>query len=83
MDIGRALETLHRILGTVNFQNLDDLSQFKGLNTTTEFLARFVFDRIRDAIRRGDLGPNAAGVSSLRVTLHESHVAWAAFEGPL
>ena len=56
---------------------------FKGRNTTTEFLARVVFDGMAAAARRGDLGPGARALESLRVTLHESHVAWASFEGPL
>ena len=83
VDIGRAAEALHVIIGELNFRNLDDEPAFRGGNTTTEFLARVVFDRMAAAIRRKDLGAGAAGVESLRVTLHESHVAWAAFEGPL
>lgn len=71
------------MLAALNFRNLDDEPAFSGRNTTTEFLARVVFDGIAAAIRRGDLGPGAEGLESLRVTLHESHVAWAAFDGPL
>ena len=59
VDIGRASETLHGILGKVNFQNLDELPQFKGKNTTTEFMARYVFDAIKLAIGSGELGPHA------------------------
>lgn len=81
VDIGKASDTVKAILGRLNFQNLDDVPEFKGRNTTTEFLAREIFDRTSDAMRRGDLGPGAAGVSLVRVTLHESHVAWASFEG--
>lgn len=80
VDIGRATETLHAVLTDLNYQNLDEAPAFKGRNTTSEFLARVVFDRIVEAIHRGDLGSSARGVESLRVTLHESHVAWAAFE---
>jgi 6-pyruvoyltetrahydropterin/6-carboxytetrahydropterin synthase len=83
VDIGRATETLRRILGTVNFQNLDEVAAFKGRNTTTEFLARYVFDEASQAIASGELGPNAGGIESLKVTLHESHVAAAAYEGAL
>ena len=57
--------------------------EFAGRNTTTEFLARAVFERLAQAIRDGRLGPSAAAVAALRVTLHESHVAWAAFEGEI
>ena len=83
VDIGRASETLRRILGTVNFQNLDDMPAFKGRNTTTEFMARYVFDQMAQAMAKGDLGVNAHGIESLKVTLHESHIAAAAYEGRL
>jgi 6-pyruvoyl-tetrahydropterin synthase len=83
VDIGRAGEVLHSILAGLGYRNLDDEPAFAGRNTTTEFLARVIFDRLRDAIGSGELGPDARHLSSLRVTLHESHVAWAAFEGPL
>ena len=82
VDIGRAGEALRAVLAGLSYRNLDEEPSFKGRNTTTEFLARAVFDRIAAAIRRGDLGPGARGVESLRVTLHESHVASAAFDGP-
>jgi 6-pyruvoyl-tetrahydropterin synthase len=81
VDIGRAGETLRRLISEVNYRNLDDVPAFTGRNTTTEFLAKWVFDSMRSAILRGDLGPGAREVESLRVTLHESHVAWASFEG--
>jgi len=83
VDIGRASETLRRILGTVNFQNLDDMPAFKGRNTTTEFMARHVFDAVARAIADGELGANASGIDSVKVTLHESHVAAAAYESTL
>jgi 6-pyruvoyl-tetrahydropterin synthase len=83
VDIGRASETLRAVLAGLNFSNLDDAPAFTGRNTTTEFLARVVFDALVAAIGRGELGPSARDVESVRVTLHESHVAWAAFEGRL
>ena len=83
VDIGRALDSLKAVLGGLTFRNLDDDPRFGGQNTTTEFLARVVFDAMVDAIRRGDLGAGALGLDGLRVTLHESHVAWASFDGPL
>ena len=81
VDIGRATEVLRAILAEMNFRNLDDDPAFKGHNTTTEFLARVVFDRMVAAIGKNDLGAAARGIESVRVTLHESHVASAAFEG--
>jgi 6-pyruvoyl-tetrahydropterin synthase len=83
VDIGRATDAVHAVLGDMNYRNLDDEAAFKGRNTTTEFLARVIFDRIVAAIGRGDLGPGAAQVESVRVTLHESHVASASFESSI
>jgi 6-pyruvoyl-tetrahydropterin synthase len=80
VDIGRAAEALRAVLSEMSFRNLDEAAAFTGRNTTTEFLARVVFDRMVAAIRRGELGTSAGEVESLRVTLHESHVAWAAFD---
>jgi len=83
VDIGKASMVLREVLAALNFRNLDDDPDFAGQNTTTEFLARVIFDRIAAAAGTGRLGDNAAGLTGLRVTLHESHVAWAAWEGPL
>jgi 6-pyruvoyl-tetrahydropterin synthase len=83
VDIGRASEVLRATMGQFSFNNLDEVAEFRGQNTTTEYLARVVFDRIAGAIGRGELGPSARRVQTLRVTLHESHVAWAAYEGAL
>ena len=81
VDIGRATRTLNTILEALGFRNLDDEPEFKGRNTTTEFLARVIFDRISRAIEAGDLGPGANLIESVRVTLHESHIASASFDG--
>jgi 6-pyruvoyltetrahydropterin/6-carboxytetrahydropterin synthase len=83
VDIGRAIDTLKAVLAGLNFQNLDEAPAFAGKNTTTEFLARVIFDRVLEAIARGDLGPSAGEIDTARVALHESHVAWAAYEGPV
>lgn len=83
VDIGRATEVLHAILAEMNFRNLDEDPAFKGRNTTTEFLARVVFDRMVAAIGKNDLEAAAHRIEGLRVILHESHVASAAFEGPV
>jgi 6-pyruvoyltetrahydropterin/6-carboxytetrahydropterin synthase len=81
VDIGRASEALRVILAGLTYRNLDDEPAFKGHNTTTEFLARVIFDRLASAVSRGDLGPGASEIESIRVTLHESHVASASFDG--
>jgi 6-pyruvoyl-tetrahydropterin synthase len=83
VDIGRAGDELRKIVADLSYRNLDDEPAFKGRNTTTEFLARVVFDRVAAAIHRGALGDGARAIESMRVTLHESHVASASFEGRL
>jgi 6-pyruvoyl-tetrahydropterin synthase len=80
-DIGRAADALRRVLADLNYRNLDELPAFAGRNTTTEFLARVVFDGLVAAIGRGELGPGAGAIEQIRVTLHESHIASASFEG--
>ena len=81
IDIGRATDALHAVLAGMSYRNLDDEPLFAGRNTTTEFLARAVFDRLVVAIRGGELGGGGSAIESMRVTLHESHVAAAAFDG--
>jgi 6-pyruvoyl-tetrahydropterin synthase len=76
VDIGRAAEALHAVLGELGYRNLDEEPELAGLNTTTEALARVVADRLAD--RLAD-----AGLDGLVVTLRESHVAWASYERPL
>lgn len=83
VDIGLATEALRTVLAGLNFRNLDEDPAFTGRNTTTEFLARVIFERISARIREGGLGAHANGLASARVTLHESHVAWASYEGTL
>ena len=81
VDIGLATETLRAVLSELNFRNLDEDPAFSGRNTTTEFMARVIFDRVAARMAGGALGPHAGGLTQMRVTLHESHVAWAAYEG--
>ena len=83
VDIGRAGEQVARVLADLGYRNLDEEPAFAGKNTTTEYLARVIFDRLARAIRDGRLGEGARGMGSLRVTLRESHVAWASYEAPV
>jgi len=83
-DIGLAKALLDEVLGELGYRNLDDVPSFRGRNTTTEFLAGEIFRRAKARIAKGALGPGTAGtLSSLRVTLRESPIACAAFEGAL
>jgi 6-pyruvoyl-tetrahydropterin synthase len=83
VDIGRAAEALHAVVGELGYRNLDDEVEFAGMNTTAEALARVVADRLADRARAGALGDGALELDGLVVTLHESHVAWASYERPL
>lgn len=76
VDIGLASERLHEVLADLNYRNLDDEESFAGMNTSTEALAKVVADRLADRLDTGHL-------TSITVTLHESHIAWASYERQL
>ena len=83
VDIGAALDVLNKTLKPLSYKNLDELPQFKGILTTTEFLCQYVFDAIAKAARDGALGQDGRGLAKLRVTLHETDLARAWVEGPV
>lgn len=83
LDIGLATEVVRKVLTSVNYCNLDDHSAFRGRRSTTEVLARWIFDQVATALGRGDLGHSGKTVSRLRVILHESHIALASYESAL
>ncbi|GAA2039524.1 6-carboxytetrahydropterin synthase [Terrabacter terrae] len=79
LDMGLAAEQLHELVGDLSYRNLDEVEGL-GRNTSTEVLARHVADQLAELIRSGALGTDPGRVTSLVVTLHESHVAWASYE---
>ena len=83
VDIGAALDVLKETLKPLAYQNLDELPRFKGKLTTTEFLCRYVFEAIAEAARSGALGEDGKGLARIRVTLRETDLARAWFEGPV
>jgi len=83
VDIGLASAGVKHELARLNMRNLDEAEEFAGRNTTTEFLARVIFDRLQAAIRSGDLGDSARDLAAMRITLAESHIAWASYEGDI
>ena len=83
VDIGAALDVLGRTLKPLAYKNLDELPQFKGQLTTTEFLCRHIFEAVSQAARGGALGEDGKGLAKIRVTLHETDLARAWFEGPV
>jgi 6-pyruvoyl-tetrahydropterin synthase len=83
VDIGLATDQLKTVLGEMNYRNLDELPEFKGVNTSTEFLAKVIADRLAERVHNGSLGENARGLAEILVTLKESHVAWASYRRSL
>ncbi len=83
VDIGLATQQLGEVLAELNYRNLDDEPAFAGVNTSTEFLAKVVADRLAQRVHDGALGEAARGCAGLTVVLHESHVASAGYEREL
>lgn len=83
VDIGLATAQLGAVLADLNYRNLDDEHAFAGVNTSTEFLAKVVADRLAERVHGGVLGEGARGLIGISVVLHESHVASAGYERPL
>jgi 6-pyruvoyl-tetrahydropterin synthase len=83
IDIGRAHDALKAVVATLNYRNLDDVPEFKGSNTTTEFLTKHIFERLAKDARAGDLGRDGSELKAIRVTISESHVARAWYEADL
>ena len=74
LDMGIAHDVLKKALAPLAYKNLDEIPEFTGKLTTTEFLAHHI---------HGTVAKLVAGQFSgkLRITLEESHVAWASYEG--
>jgi 6-pyruvoyl-tetrahydropterin synthase len=83
VDIGRAHDALRAVLKPLNYRNLDELPELEGVNTTTEFLTKYVFDALAKAARAGELGREGRELGAIRVTISESHVARAWYEAAL
>ncbi|WP_245409947.1 6-pyruvoyl trahydropterin synthase family protein [Pararhizobium haloflavum] len=81
VDIGKAMEALAATLKPLNYQNLDEFDPFDGQLTTTEFLARYIFDELAECARTGGLGEGSGNVEEIHVLLHESHFARAGYRG--
>ena len=81
VDIGLAHQALASILRTINYKQLDELPIFAGQNTTTEFLASWIWGELAAEIKDGRMGPHE--LSGLVICLRESDVAWASYEAPL
>lgn len=83
VDIGCAGAALKQVLGEFRYRNLDEVPSLAGVNTTTEVLARIVFERMAAAIAAGRLGAAGGGLTAMKVTLTETPDAEAAYSAPL
>ena len=80
IDIGRAHKALKAAVAALNYRNLDEVSEFKGSNTTTEFLTKYIFEQLAKDARCGNLGRDGRELKAIRITLSESHLARAWYE---
>ena len=83
IDIGRAHDALKVVVASLNYRNLDEVPEFKGINTTTEFMSKYIFDGLAKPARAGELGRAGRELKAIRITLSESHVARAQYEAAL
>jgi len=83
IDIGRAHDALRSVLAPLNYRNLDEVPELKGINTTTEFLSKHIFDGLAKSARAGELGRAGRELKAIRITISESHVARAQYEAYL
>ena len=74
IDIGLAHEVLETVLAPLNYSDLDDIPDFKEQLTTTEFIAHYIHDSVKTAVK-----DQFSGI--IEVTLGESHIAWAGYKG--
>ncbi len=72
IDIGVAHSVTAEVLKVLNYQNLDEV--FPDQLTTTEFVAKYIHDEVK--LRLGD-----GFDGKLKVTLGETHDAWASYSG--
>jgi 6-pyruvoyl-tetrahydropterin synthase len=83
IDIGRAHDALKAVLAALNYRNLDEVPEFSGSNTTTEFLTKHIYEHLAKEARAGALGRQGRELKAIRVTISESHVARAWYEADL
>ncbi len=76
IDIALATDFVHETLAQFNYKNLDELSDFTQQNSTTECVAKTIFDKIKEKLKKEKI----KGINSLKITLHESLAAWASYE---
>ena len=79
MDLGVVTNILTEVLKFYSYKNLDEVDEFKNIITSTEFLAKDIYDRICARLKK-DFNEDYQTLHKLKITLTESNVAWASFE---
>ena len=79
MDLGVVTEILSDVLKFYSYKNLDEVEEFKNIITSTEFLAKDIFDRICRRLQK-DYLKDFNKLHKIKITLTESNVAWASYE---
>ena len=79
MDLGVVTEILSDVLKFYSYKNLDEVEEFKNIITSTEFLAKDIFDRICDELQK-DYIEDFNKLHKIKIILTESNVAWASYE---
>ena len=74
IDMALAHQILKEVLSTLNYQNLDEMANLKNQVTTTEFMAKYIHDELKNKVKKQFKG-------SLEIVLGESPFAWASYIG--
>ena len=79
MDLGVVTQILSDVLKFYSYKNLDEVEEFKNIITSTEFLAKDIFDRICTKLQK-DYIEDFNKLHKIKIILTESNVAWASYE---
>ena len=79
MDLGVVTEILADVLKFYSYKNLDEIAEFNNIITTTEFLAKDIFNKITDKLKK-DYSNDFKKLHKIKIILTESNLAWATYE---
>lgn len=75
-DIGKLRPAVDDLAASLHYQNLNELPELAGVNTTAEAVANYCWERLAPPLR-------GVGLSTLTVRIWESQDVYAAREDPL
>ena len=79
MDLGVVTEILSDVLKFYSYKNLDEIDEFNNVITTTEFLAKDIFNKITEKLKK-DYSNDFKKLYKIKIILTESNLAWATYE---